>query len=99
VGVSLHVVYNALVLARVTTLGLVALGAEAVRLVGVQMRRWLVPVCRKWGPGITGGMVDRKVPKDRCTIPTPGVTCTVLWKDERLWKLDSGCKSIEVLWN
>ena len=39
VGASLHVVYNALVLARVTTLGLVALGAEAVRLLDVQMRR------------------------------------------------------------
>jgi hypothetical protein len=33
VGASLHVVYNALVLARATMLGLVALDAEAVRLV------------------------------------------------------------------
>lgn len=39
VGESLHVVYNSLVLARVTTLGLVAVGAEAVRLVDGQMRR------------------------------------------------------------
>jgi hypothetical protein len=61
------------ILARVSTLGLVTLGAEAVRLVGMQMRRRLVPVCRKWGPGITGGMVGRKVPRSRCTIPTPGV--------------------------
>jgi len=99
VGASLHAVYSALVLARVITLGLVELDAEAVRLVDAQMRRWLVPVYWKWGPGITGGMVDRKVPKDRRTIPTPGVNCTELCKDEMLWKLDPGSKSIEVLWN
>jgi hypothetical protein len=29
---------------------------------------------------------------------TPGVICTVLWKDEDLWELDSGGKSIEALW-
>ena len=70
--------YNALLLSRFTTLGLIALGSEAVRLAGEQMLRLLVPAYWKWGPGMTGGMVNRKVPNNRWTIPTPGVTCTLL---------------------